>query len=259
MTTGDRLAFAIETAESAGDLILEEVRGGAASRIDFKGRRNLVTAADRASEDFITARIRAAYPDDGIEAEEGQANSGTSGFTWSIDPVDGTTNFAHGHPFWAVSVGLYRDGKPVLGAVRAPRLDETFAGEVGGVATRNGDPVRVSETSELIRSLLATGFAYNRNEVEANNVDNFGRLLMECQGMRRAGAASVDLCFVAAGILDGFWALYLEPWDVCAGVAIVRAAGGTVTDATGGEDFLHGDSIVASNGRLHEEIRMRLA
>jgi len=259
MNTGDRLAFAADTAVRAGDLILEEIRGGAASRVDFKGRRNLVTAADRASEDFVTARIRAAYPEDGVEAEEGQENSGTSGFTWSIDPLDGTTNFAHGHPFWAVSVGLYRDGAPVLGAVRAPRLDETFAGEVGGEATRNGDLVHVSETTDLIRSLLATGFAYNRNEVEANNVDNFGRLLMECQGMRRAGAASVDLCFVAAGILDGFWELYLEPWDVCAGSAIVMAAGGRVTDAAGGGDYLHGDTIVASNGALHEAIRGRLS
>jgi myo-inositol-1(or 4)-monophosphatase len=258
MSTGDRLAFAVATAEEAGALVLELVRRGEAASVDFKGRRNLVTAADRASEELITRRIREAYPDDGLEAEEGGGHEGTTGFVWSVDPVDGTTNFAHGHPFWAVSVGVFRDEEPVLGAVRAPRLDETFAGELGGVATRNGRPIRVSGTTELIRSLLATGFAYNRNEVEDDNVANFGRLLMECQGLRRAGAASLDLAYVAAGILDGFWELYLEPWDVCAGAAIVRAAGGTVTDLGGGEDFLHGGRIVASNGSLHEAIRMRL-
>jgi myo-inositol-1(or 4)-monophosphatase len=254
----DRLDFAVDLVREAGDLVLAQSREGAGSRVDYKGRRDLVTVADRASETLVTDRIRAAFPGDGIAAEEGREHPGTSGFVWHVDPLDGTTNFAHGHPFWAVSIGLARGDQPVLGAVRAPRLDESFAGEVGTGATRNGEPVRVSETRELIRALLATGFAYNRNDVPDNNIDNFSRLLLECQGMRRAGAASLDLCFVACGIVDAFWELYLAPWDVCAGSAIVLAAGGRVTDFAGGGDYLRGHRIVASNGHLHEPVRSRV-
>jgi myo-inositol-1(or 4)-monophosphatase len=254
----DRLQFAVDLACEAGDLVLTMAGQGAATQVDYKGRRDLVTSADRASEDLITARIRAAFPEDGIAAEEGREQPGSSGLIWHVDPLDGTTNFTHDHPFWAVSIGLARGDEPILGAVRAPCLDETFAGECGKTATRNGEPIHVSETRELIRALLATGFAYNRNDVPDNNIDNFARLLLECQGMRRAGAASLDLCFVACGILDAFWELYLAPWDVCAGSAIVVAAGGRVTDHAGGGDYVRGNRIIASNGYLHEMVRSRL-
>jgi myo-inositol-1(or 4)-monophosphatase len=260
MDTGNRLEIAVDIAREAGDLLLRMAGEGAGGRVDYKGRRDLVTAADRASEDLITTRLLEAFPDDTIAAEEGgRRHEGASGFTWYVDPLDGTTNYAHAHPFYAVSLGCAVDDVPVLGAVRAPRLGETFAGEVGVGATRDGTPIHVSETDELIRSLVATGFAYNRNEVPDNNLDHFGRVLLEVQGMRRAGAASLELCLVAAGVLDAFWELYLAPWDVAAGAAIVRAAGGEVTDARGGGDFVHGNTIVATNGRLHDALRAILS
>jgi myo-inositol-1(or 4)-monophosphatase len=167
-------------------------------------------------------------------------------------------NFAHGHPFFAVSIGLVVDGVPRLGVVHAPVLGETFAGEVGRGATMNGTPLRVSETDELMEAMLATGFAYVRNEHPDHNVDNFSRLIFLARCIRRAGSAALDLAYVAAGRIDGFWELHLAPWDVAGGAAIVLAAGGRVTDFAGGGDYLTCRHVVASNGRLHEGIRENL-
>jgi len=254
--TGNRLEVAEAAAREAGELILEMVRDGRAAHIEEKeGPRNLVTAADRASEELVRARLTDAFPDDRVAGEEAGSTGDESDFVWWIDPIDGTTNFAHGHPFYAVSIGLAVRGTPVLGAVFGPALSEFFSGEVGRGATRNGLPIAVSRTEKTMESLLATGFAYNRNDVSDNNLDTFAKISLMVRGLRRAGAASLDLSFVACGILDGFWELYLAPWDVCAGSAIVRAAGGMVTDYEGGDDFLLGERIVASNGRIHEQIR----
>ena len=254
------LEFAVDLARRAGDLLLAHYRPLGRQEADRKGEetRNLVTKADRASEELIVGEIRRAYPDDAIAAEEGGETAGDPDRVWHVDPLDGTVNFTHGHPFFAVSIGFVERGEPTLGAVHVPLLAETFAGEVGKGAAMNGEPIRVSETTELIESLLATGFAYGRNELPDHNVDNFARLVFEARGIRRAGAAAVDLAFVAAGRLDGFWELHLSSWDVAAGAAILRAAGGTVTDFRGGEDFLTGRNIVATNGRIHEAVRSEL-
>jgi myo-inositol-1(or 4)-monophosphatase len=255
------LDFAVDLSKRAGALLMDRYRAvGRTDIVDRKGQiRNLVTEADRASERLILDEIAAAYPDHSVAAEETGAREGDPDFVWHVDPLDGTVNFTHGHPFFAVSLGLVMKGKPHLGAIHAPRLGETFSGEVGKGAWLDGTPIEVSKSAELIESLLATGFAYVRNEHPDHNVDNFSTLIMQARGIRRAGAASLDLAYVAAGRLDGFWELHLSSWDVAAGVALVRAAGGTVTDFRGGDDFLEGGHILATNGLIHESVRDRLA
>jgi myo-inositol-1(or 4)-monophosphatase len=256
------LEFATELAVRAGKVLMEHFRPiGRAAIVDRKSAqvRNIVTAADTASEELIKAEIRATYPEHAIAAEESGRGGAESDHVWHVDPLDGTINFAHAHPFFAVSIGLAVAGRPVLGAVHAPRLGETFTGEVGKGAWLDGEPIRVSETDALIESILGTGFPYDRNESPNHNVDNFSRLVLLAGGVRRAGAAAIDLAYVAAGRLDGFWELGLSSWDVAAGAAIVTAAGGTVTDFTGGDGFVEGRNVVASNGRIHEAIRERLS
>lgn len=255
------LDFVVDVAVSAGRLLLERYRPlGRREIVNRKESqvRNLVTEADRASEDYILERLGREFPEHRLKAEESGDSGGSGEPLWYVDPLDGTVNFAHSHPFFAVSIGLVMDGKPVLGAVHAPVLNETFAGEVGRGATLNGQEMRVSDTTELMESLLATGFGYARNESPDHNVDNFERLVFKARGIRRAGAAALDLAYVAAGRLDGFWELHLSPWDVAAGAAILMAAGGQVTDFHGGSNYLTGKHIVATNGLVHEQLRTAL-
>lgn len=254
------LEFAVALAQQAGETLLAHFKPlGRAEIVDRKGQvRNLVTAADRASEDLIVAALRERFPDYGINGEERGAVAGDERHVWTIDPLDGTVNFAHGHPFFAVSIGLVVDGVPRLGVVHAPVLGETFAGEVGRGATMNGMPIRVSATDELMEAMLATGFAYVRNEHPDHNVDNFSKLIFLARSIRRAGAAALDLALVAAGRIDGFWELHLAPWDVAGGAAILLAAGGRITDFNGGDRYLECGHVVASNGLLHEAIRGQL-
>ncbi|MCU0726000.1 MAG: inositol monophosphatase [Planctomycetes bacterium] len=256
----EELAFATDLARRAGEVLLSFYDpAGLRGHRTGKGRaRDFLTEADRASETLVVEELSRAFPDDAIVAEEGGSRPGNGRRTWYVDPLDGTVNFSRGHPFFAVSIGLVAGGVPLLGAVHAPVLGETFAGEVGVGAVRNGESIAVSGIRDLPESLLATGFAYVRNESPDDNVDNFARLILKVLCIRRAGAASLDLAYVAAGRLDGFWELHLSAWDVAAGAAIVRAAGGTVTDLRGGEDFLTGRHIVATNGRLHEDLRANL-
>ena len=255
------LEFAVDLARRAGDVLMKHYRP--LRRPDIVHRkseevRNLVTAADLESERLIVSEIRAAFPEHGIAAEEGSGGDTDREYVWHVDPLDGTVNFAHCHPFFAVSIGLAKNGLPLLGAVCAPVLREMWAGNAEEGSTLNGEPIAVSGTEELIESVLATGFPYGRNESPNHNVDNFQKLIFLARGIRRAGAASLDLCFVAGGRLDGFWELSLSSWDVAAGAAIVLGAGGTVTDFAGGADSLAGGNIVASNGRIHEGIRTNL-
>ncbi len=217
-------------------------------------RRDLVTDADRAAEAAILAHIRRACPDDAIVAEESAARAATGRRTWIVDPLDGTVNFAHGIPIFAVSIGLVVDGDPAVGVVDAPRLGEVFAGEAGGAATLNGAPIRVSSTSQLADAILATGFAYDIENLADDNLDNLGAVAKAARGVRRLGSAALDLAWVAAGRLDGFWELHLSPWDVAGGAAIVRAAGGRVTDMTGGPDWLFGRHLAATGGGFHDEL-----
>ena len=223
-------------------------------QVDLKRRRDLLTVADQESERVIIAAIRERYPTHSILGEESGAHLADSDWCWIIDPVDGTTNFARGFPVFAASVALCHRGEPVLGLVEAPYLRERFVAEKGAGAFLNGRRLRVSDTPDIHTSLLATGFAYVRNEVDHNNVDNFGKLILKCHDIRRAGAASVDLAYVAAGRFDGYWEAYLKPWDIAAGCLLVREAGGTVTDFAGGTDWLFGENAVATNGRIHAEL-----
>ncbi|MCR9247020.1 MAG: inositol monophosphatase [bacterium] len=252
---------ALDLGRRAGDLLLER-RTAAAAAVESKGRRReLVTAADRAAEELIVQGLFAEFPDHGVLAEEGVLTTAgetdkESDWVWIIDPLDGTTNYVHGVPFFAVAIALVHRGEPVVGVVHAPALAETFVACQGGGAERHRggeiDRLYVTATNELADALLATGFSYNRNEPGRD--DNSGRLakvLPRCRDLRRLGSAELDLCYTAAGVYDGYWELYLQPYDVAAGAVIVREAGGRVTDLDGGEEWLHGGQILATNGPLH--------
>lgn len=241
-------------AEGAGKILLRRWQRLGAGDIDFKGRRDMVTRADLESEAWLVAQIRRRFSRDTIVTEEVSQEATGSRRCWYLDPLDGTTNFVHGHPFFAVSIGVAEEGVLRWAAVHAPRLEETFLAERGRGATCNGRRIQVSRTSRLIRSLLATGFAYRRHEIEDNNLDHFASLLLRIQGIRRCGVASLDLAYVAAGTLDGFWELHLEPWDVAAGALLVEEAGGRVSGLRPGEDWLRGGRILATNGLLHDSI-----
>jgi myo-inositol-1(or 4)-monophosphatase len=226
--------------------------------IAYKGEIDLVTQADRDAEAAIIAALRERFPAHAILAEE-SATSGLEGDgpTWVIDPLDGTTNFAHGFPVFAVSIGLVDCGEPLVGVVYDPLRDELFAAARGQGAALNGAPIRVSPVGELRRALLATGFPYDRHVAEDDNTESFSRFIRRAQGVRRAGAAALDLAYVACGRLDGFWELRLHPWDVGAGILLVREAGGLVTDYAGRPDSglpMQGAQVVASNGRIHGEM-----
>ncbi|MBI4576196.1 MAG: inositol monophosphatase, partial [Planctomycetes bacterium] len=181
-------------------------------------------------------------------------------WTWVVDPLDGTTNYAHGLPAYSVALALVRvpPGRVEVAVVHAPRLGETYSARRGGGTLLNGAPVRVSDTERLGDALLASGFAYERNRTPDDNVANWGRLVMACRDLRRGGSASIDLACVAAGRHDGFWELHLAPWDKAPGSLLVEEAGGQVTDHEGGASWLEGPCIVATNGRVHEALRREL-
>lgn len=229
--------------------------------VRYKGDVNLVTQADEDAERLILAKLREAFPEHGILAEESGETDGASRYTWVVDPLDGTTNFAHGFPVFAVSMALRGpDGQPLLGVVVDPLSGECFAASRGGGATLNGAPIHVTGEQELNRALLATGFPYDRHTAPDNNTAAFARFIRRAQGVRRAGAAALDLAYVACGRLDAFWEQSLHPWDVAAGILLVREAGGVVTNYVGGEEGLsEGTNVVASNGHLHEAMMAVLA
>ena len=259
------LAVAEAAARAAGEILLEQF-----GRIDRRGvrsksaPRDLVTSADVASERAIVARLRSAFPEHAIEAEEEahdarpEAGAADGRPRWFVDPLDGTVNFVHEIPAFAVSIALYVDGVPEVAVVHVPRLAETFTAARGKGAWLDGKRIRVSEASALGESILATGFPYRRNELPNNNLENFNRFFLDVRGMRRMGSAAMDLAYVAAGRIDGFWELHLAPHDVAAGALLVREAGGIVTDADGGENWLRGGHIVAAGPGIHAAIRERV-
>lgn len=222
-------------------------------------RRDLVSKADLEAERYLIERVPA---EDDILAEEGTDRDRGAPRKWVIDPLDGTVNFLHAIPVWCVSIAVLEEGRLAAGVVHAPALGHTWTAEAGKGAFLDGERVRVSATDELAESIVATGFAYGRNELADHNFDNFERIGMEAAGIRRMGAAAIDLALVASGTFDGFWELHLNAWDSAAGVLLVREAGGKVTDFSGSGgvlEVLFGRNIVASNGRVHEAIRSRLA
>lgn len=222
--------------------------------ICMKGDKDLVTEVDRASEKLIVDHLRSCFPDHDIVAEEGEYRQKNSPFRWIIDPVDGTTNYAHGFPWFCSSIALENEGELVAGVVYNPFYDELFSAVKGGGAWLNGQRIHVSPRAPLSSALLATGFPYDCATDPANNFDNFIAFQKRARGIRRAGAAALDLACVAAGRLDGFWELKLKPWDVAAGVLLVTEAGGRVTTFDSSRYDVSNDRIVASNGMIHDEM-----
>ena len=247
------LSVAVDASKSAGRLLLDYARSG--FHVEHKDAINLVTDADHAAEQCIIDHIRENFPTHSTLAEErGPHAPPTSGYQWIIDPLDGTTNFAHRFPIYAVSIGVEWNGQGIVGVVYDPNRDELYTGEAGQGAYLNHRPIMVSSTNRLDRALMVTGFAYDIRDTADNNLDHFARFALKAQGVRRTGSAALDLCYVAAGRFDGFWEVKLSPWDMAAGVVILRAAGGRVTDLRGHEHSIYQPELVASNGRIHREM-----
>lgn len=252
------LEVAIDAAREAGALL--RTQQSKVSGVRHKGIVDLVTDADLASERLIADRLATAFPDDELLAEEGTAAGGDTDANrrWIVDPLDGTTNYAHGYPLYAVSIALEVAGVVQVGAVYVPALDEMFAAQRGCGATLNGAPALVSGTDELIEAMLCTGFAYDPLK-RSENLSPWSRFVAEAQAVRRDGAAALDLCYVACGRYDGFWERELSPWDVAAGALLVAEAGGMVTDYQGSSADIYAREVVASNGRIHTMMLEALA
>jgi myo-inositol-1(or 4)-monophosphatase len=221
---------------------------------------DLVTEVDQACEQLILAALAAERPGDAIVAEEGGGSDRPdASWRWIIDPLDGTTNYAHGYPRFCVSIGVEHEGIRSVGVVYDPLLDELYCATRGRGATLNGRPIRVSREDDLGRCLIATGFAYDVHGSHMDNLDHFAALLKRARAIRRDGSAALNLCYVAAGRFDGFWELKLHPWDVAAGLLLVEEAGGRISDLRGGPPPRSGREIVASNDRIHEALVEALA
>lgn len=249
--------FIKEVIVEAGDILMSHYARLDPEKIGRKGEIDLITEADLESERHIVSRIRETFPGHTIYSEEETFDEEGS-HHWVIDPLDGTTNFAHSLPLFAVSIAYLEGGRIDCGGVYAPRLEEFFFAEGGKGATLNGEPIQVSDRQNLRDCVLATGFHYKRRTIKDNNVDAFCRFILDVQGLRRMGVAAIDLSYVACGRLDGFWEPHLSPHDVAAGALIVKEAGGMVTDYFGGGDFMNMRRIVASNGQIHGAMLSRV-
>jgi myo-inositol-1(or 4)-monophosphatase len=255
-------SLALEVATEAGALLLSGYRTRPTPT--EKARRDLVTEFDVKSEALIVARLTTATPALGLVAEEGGGDQ--KALTWFCDPLDGTTNFVHGHPFWAVSIGLLEQGQPIAGAVVAPALGLSWLGFQGGPARRSDagrarleEICHVSETSELEQSLVATGFPPDRQTAPANNLDTFVRVKKVVRGVRRCGSAALDMCLVADGTYDAYWERRLNAWDLAGGAAVLLSAGGRLTALDGGPVDLSIGHLIASNGRVHAALQQLIS
>jgi myo-inositol-1(or 4)-monophosphatase len=244
--------FAVNLAHKAGEILREKF--DQQHEIQYKGDINLVTEADKMSENLIIGAIRKEYPDHGILTEESPAIKSEASMRWIIDPLDGTTNYAHGYPVFCVSIALEKEGSVILGVIYDPTRDDTFIAVRGEGAYLNNKKLTVSPESKLTRSLLATGFPYDIRESKENNINYFNAMAIQAQAIRRAGAAALDIAYVAAGRFDGFWELKLMPWDMAAGCLIVEEAGGKITDIFGKRWNLTSSNILVSNGLIHEQM-----
>ena len=245
------LETSVEIAREAGALLSKyfERRIG----FELKGEHDLVTEADRASEQLVVERLRAHFPGHSIVAEEGGGHTGSPEFCWYVDPLDGTTNFAHGFPMYNVTMALVQSGELIAGVVFDPEHNEMFTAERGSGAYLNNRRIRVSKVSQVENTLVATGFP-SRKRHENVNVHFYYQLAMVTHGVRRAGSAALDLAYVASGRLDGFWEFGLNPWDMAAGLLLITEAGGTCSDMKGGPASLRGPHLLADNGLVHEQI-----
>ncbi len=223
-----------------------------AFKVENKGVIDLVTEVDKTCEAMIVGHLKSHFPDHDILAEEGSNTNRSSDYKWIIDPLDGTTNFTHGYPLFCVCIALEYKGEIVTAVIYEPNRDELFTAEKGGGAFCNGEPIHVSNHSTLRESLLVTGFAYNIQEGEKmNNFDHFKDFLMKTRAVRRDGVAGADLCYVACGRYDGFWELYLKPWDIAAGSLILTEAGGKISSFDGSHFNVYGTELLATNGLIH--------
>lgn len=246
------LDVARQAAEAAGALLLKLY--GNDIHVQKKGRVDLVTDADLQAEKLIVETIAGHFPADDVLAEESGRHRGDSGRVWLIDPLDGTTNYAHGFPLFAVSIGLEVDRRVEVGVVSCPVMQEVFEANRGCGARLNGLPIHVTGTACLSEALLGTGFPYNLRDDPEMHIGRFAKMVLKAQGVRRPGSAAIDLCYVAAGRFDGFWEVGLKPWDTAAGVLMVEEAGGLVT-TIGAQPFTpYAESVLAANPVLHREM-----
>lgn len=244
----DLLAMATAIARNAGKLLLTHFRED--HQISKKGRIDLVTEMDIKAEALIVDQIRRRFPDHEILAEEQGYQAGNGPYKWIIDPLDGTTNYAHGYRFFSVSIAVEYERELVLGVVYDPVTEELFSATRGQGATLNNQPIHVSDEDQLIDSLLVTGFSYDREEIK-KNLEFFNRMILHSRAIRRDGSAALDLCYVACGRFEGFWELSLNPWDVAAGRLIVEEAGGSVTTFRGSPSTIYEPELLISNGKIH--------
>ena len=238
-------------AREAGALLMEHFHRSV--KIEYKGEVDLVTIADRKSEALILERLRARWPSHDILGEEGGLHDQGSEYRWYVDPLDGTTNFAHGFPVFCVSLGLEQRGQRIAGVIYDPTRDELFAAERGSGAFLNGERMQVSKTASLGESLVATGFPSHKRHKNPN-IFFYHQITLRTHGVRRAGSAALDLCYVACGRFDAFWEFNLNPWDTAAGVLLVEEAGGRVTDMRGGAFEIASRETLASNGLVHDSL-----
>lgn len=244
------LINALSWAREAGAVHRRYFRG---KELDIKAKLNesdIVTAADKAAEKLVISHIRETYPDHSILSEESGTEAHDGEYRWVIDPLDGTTNFSQGLPLYSISIGIEKDGEPIVGVVYDSYLDELFHAVKGGGAFLNGMPITVSGKTELKESVVATGFPVDKHLTPDNNLDNVSRVMPKVRGLRRLGSAAMDLCYVAAGFLDGYWEMNLYPWDVCAGLLIVKEAGGEFTHFRSDRNL----SVVAGTPAIHDEL-----
>lgn len=246
------LDFAIGVARDAGRLLRDRV--GTRLEVSHKGAIDLVTDVDLASEQLIRDAIATYYPKHQVLAEESGLAEKTSDYRWIVDPLDGTTNYAHGFPFFSVSIALEYRGEAILGVVFDPMREELFTAERGTGAVLNNRRIAVSTTAVLSSSLLATGFPYDIKTTRLKNLDHWSNFAMSAQALRRCGSAALDLCYVACGRFDGFWELSLNAWDTAAGALIAAEAGGRVTNFQGEAFSPYKPEVIASNGLIHEEM-----
>jgi myo-inositol-1(or 4)-monophosphatase len=243
----------IDIAKRAGRFLKENE--GKISEINEKGSfTNLVTNIDKGSEEMIKRFIMENFPSHGILAEESGALSPTSDYRWIIDPLDGTTNYTHSYPVYCVSIAVEYKGEIVAGVVYDPNFDELFSAEKGSGAYMNGKKLKVTSVDSLERALLATGFPYDIRYNPFNCIQHFNEFLISAQAIRRLGSAALDICYVAAGRMDGFWEVNLHPWDTAAAVLITTEAGGKVSDFKGGKYSIYQKNILLSNGLIHEQM-----
>ena len=244
------LETSMEIAREAGAVLSGYFKKHVAYQL--KGEFDLVTEADRASEALVVERLRSHFPNHSIVAEEGGGQEGDSEYRWYVDPLDGTTNFFHGFPMFNVTLALERAGESIAGCIYDPVRDEMFAAERGGGARLNGAPIQVSKLARLEECLVATGFPSHKRHLNVN-IHFYYQMAMATHGVRRAGSAALDLAYTACGRLDADWELGLKPWDMAAGVLLVREAGGTVSDMHGGPFALGGPHVLADNSLVHEQ------